>query len=120
VEGGFGPPKPFADRSLAFTYGCNIIHLFIRKEVNKISTPCVMYFTKCLAIFGESFHGRTSRNEMINGMIIQRVIADSAEINLTIDGLKIDAPDNLGYVEARKWVLEEIKSLGYHIVEKTR
>ena len=80
-------------------------------------TPCVMYFTKSSSSFAETFDGRTSRNERVFGRISQHYLADPAKITLNIDGLEIDTPDNLEYVEARQWVIKEIESLGYHVVE---
>jgi hypothetical protein len=45
-------------------------------------------------------------------------MSDPARIILEIDGIDFETPDNLSYAGARRWVIEQIKSLGYFVIEK--
>lgn len=83
--------------------------------------PCVVYSTT------SSFHGmvttfigRTSRDETVRARVSQRFIVDPARVTLNIDDVFIDAPDDMKFVEACNWVINQIESLGYFVVEKGR
>jgi hypothetical protein len=83
-----------------------------------MKTPCVVYFAKSLLYFAETFNATTSRGERIFGRISQNSMSDPARIILEIDGIDFETPDNLSYAGARRWVIEQIKSLGYFVIEK--
>lgn len=85
-----------------------------------MTMPCVVYVQNAFSNFGETFSAQTARNEQISGWISQQYMTDTPEVRLVIDGIAIDVPENLDYVQAREWVIEEIKSLGYHIIEIKR
>lgn len=65
--------------------------------------------------------GTTSRKERIIGRVTQRDAHSPVIVDLTIDGVTIDAPDDLGHiVRACEWVTRQVASLGHFVDVKPR
>jgi hypothetical protein len=81
-------------------------------------TPLVLYVQKFTDNYGEGFTAVTSRKESIVGRLSQRFMCDAPKIYLSIDGVVLEAPDDVTYVQARNWMMEQIENLlGYFIIE---
>ena len=83
--------------------------------------PCVLY-TSTSSFNGlmTTFTGRTVRNEVIRARVWQPYICDPARITLSIDDVFIDTQGDLSFTQGCNWVIEQVRSLGYFVIEISR
>lgn len=85
-----------------------------------MATPCVLHVQR--RQFGRrawiEINGMTSRKERIIGRVEQNDPRDPVSVSLTIDGVPIDAPDDLGHtVRACEWITRQVEDLGHFVVD---
>lgn len=83
-----------------------------------MTTPCVLYIQRSQYKHQTRirFNGTTSRGEVVNGVVTSRY-SDPPAVYLTIDDVTIDAPDEIDFIPACDWIVDQVKDLGYHVIE---
>lgn len=87
-----------------------------------MTVPCVLY-VQHVKFENQSrkmiwITGTTYRKERIIGRVTQQDAYCPVTVDLTIDGVTIDAPDDLGNVlRACDWVTRQVEDLGHFVVD---